>query len=68
MTGIESGESSEVRIWVNVLRKAVVEDSGAWNAGEREGMMLGVRMRTEGFWMSELFWWNGNCVRRGRKF
>lgn len=46
---MERGESSVVRIWVNVLRKDVVEDSGAWNAGERDGIMLGVKTKTEGF-------------------
>lgn len=67
---MERGESSDVRVWVNVLRKDMVEDSGAWNAGDREGMILGVRTSTEGFGALRplLSPWNGSCVRRGRKF
>lgn len=48
VTGISRGVSSEVRVWVNVVRAVVIRDSGRWKEGEREEIMLGVRRRMEG--------------------
>ena len=48
-TGILSGESSERRTEVKDVRAETKSDSGAWKAGLREGMIVGVKTRTEGF-------------------
>lgn len=48
ITGMLRGRSSEVRVWVKVVRAVVIRDSGRWKEGEREDIMLGVRRRTEG--------------------
>ena len=49
VTGIPTGESSEERTEVNEDRAATMLDSGAWKAGDRLGIMDGVRTRTDGF-------------------
>jgi hypothetical protein len=52
------GESSEVRTAVKEDRAETILDSGAWKAGERLGMMVGVRIRTDGFGASlGIEWW-----------
>lgn len=48
VTGMFRGESSAVRVCVNEVSAAVMEDSGRWKAGFRLGIMFGVRTRTEG--------------------
>jgi hypothetical protein len=59
---------------VKVLRKAVVADSGAWNGRDRDGMMVGVKMRTEGLDASvEALWLlpfvgSGSLDSKGKKF
>jgi hypothetical protein len=66
-------ESSAERTEVKEVRAATRVDSGAWKAGEREGMMVGVRTRTEGLGVVgggpglRYGWERGRDVRRGRK-
>ena len=43
--GLSSADKTEVR----EERAATSEDSGRWKAGLREGIIEGVRTRTEGF-------------------
>lgn len=57
VTGRERGASSARRTEVNAERPDMTADSGAWKAGVREGIMLGVRTRIAGFWESEVVGW-----------
>lgn len=48
VTGMERGASSAERTLVKDVRAAMMLDSGAWKAGERAGIIEGVRTRTLG--------------------
>lgn len=70
---MERGASSAIRTLVNAFRAAMRVDSGAWKAGLREGIMDGVRTRTQG-WGPVIVvglwrwgWAKGRDVRSGRK-
>lgn len=69
---MERGESSADRTRVKDVRAETTALSGAWKAGEREGIMDGVRRRTEGLVDGEVPGWCCGCesgteVRSGRK-
>jgi hypothetical protein len=48
VTGMPTGETSEVRDCVNVERADTIRDSGAWKAGLSDGIIVGVRTRILG--------------------
>ena len=48
MTGMDKGSSSADRTWVKEVKAEMMADSGAWKAGERAGIIAGVRTRTDG--------------------
>ena len=63
------GESSADNDMEKAERAAEMVDSGMWKAGDREGIIDGVKSRT--FGGEDGFWWEGGVaggvVRRGRK-
>jgi hypothetical protein len=46
---MERGDSSDLSTDVKAFKPPTSVDSGAWKAGLREGIMEGVRIRTDGF-------------------
>jgi len=47
-TGMERGASSDLKTAAKPVRAGTRADSTEWKAGERLGIIEGVRMRTEG--------------------